>query len=51
MRSKTMFIVIGIVLGLLLAAAGIVVAGSLNPSAPPRPARHHHTPWRTSTTG
>jgi len=35
MRSKTMFIVIGIVIGLLLAAAGIVVAGSLNPGSGP----------------
>ena len=36
MRSKTLTIgVIGVVIGLLLAAAGIVVAGSLNPSAGP----------------
>ena len=35
MRSKTMLIVIGMVLGLLLAAAGIVVAGSLNPGSGP----------------
>ncbi len=35
MRSKTMLIVIGVVIGLLLAAAGIVVAGDLNPSVGP----------------
>ncbi len=36
MRSKTLTIgAIGVVIGLLLAAAGIVVAGSLNPSGPP----------------
>ncbi len=35
MRSKTLMIGVGVVIGLLLAAAGIVVAGSLNPSGPP----------------
>ena len=36
MRSKTLLVgVIGVVIGVLLSAAGIVVAGSLNPSAGP----------------
>ena len=36
MRSKTLLVgVIGVVIGVLLAAAGIVVAGSLNPGAGP----------------
>jgi hypothetical protein len=35
MRSKTLLIGVGVVIGLLLAAAGIVVAGSLNPSVGP----------------
>jgi hypothetical protein len=35
MRSKFKLIGVGIVIGLLLAAAGITVAGSLNPSAGP----------------
>ncbi len=35
MRSKTLLVGVGVVIGLLLAAAGIVVAGSLNPSAGP----------------
>ena len=35
MRSKTLLVGVGVVIGLLLAAAGIVVAGSLNPGAGP----------------
>ena len=35
MRSKTLLIGVGVVIGLLLAAAGIVLAGSLNPTAGP----------------
>ena len=35
MRSKTMLIGIGVVIGLLLAAAGSVLAGSLNPTVGP----------------
>ena len=43
MRSKSMLIVIGVVVGLLLAAAGIVVAGGLNPgSGPGTPAPDVH---------
>ena len=35
MRSKTLLVGVGVVIGLLLAAAGIVVAGSLSPGAGP----------------
>lgn len=35
MRNKTMLIGVGVVIGLLLAAAGIALAGSLNPTAGP----------------
>ena len=35
MRNKTMLVGVSVVIGLLLAAAGIVLAGSLNPGVGP----------------